>query len=485
MSELNPAFAKALEERKKAEKQAAAAPQYQPREYEKVEWLTLEDKKEKCFRVIGDTIESRSKPSDPKLVLQSQILKDDKKGYIKVNWPHVKAVRTVNGKKKVVDVPDPEWILTELYDKINEGRWEKYSDGHTDSKGKNGYWRKFNTGTESFERVDGNTKQGDAYSKHFYPAKRVVLNVLDRHDTWCEENKHFKLLTAKRTPYTFEYTETVKNAEGEDVEKLVENTIYYTDTGIPLSVYNKMFDHFLKYVHGWNADAVMTKLAEEKSYDVTDITDDRYVSDEIKEIGSDQDLTLEEMNYGTYDLDKLFGLTTYNKLLENLKGLFKLADEEFETDFYDRLLDLAQKEREEWEKEDNAADEAKSEDEKKQEVSETKDTSVEQDNLIEEVEEKKQRRRAPVEEEVEEEVVDDITEEQLCANIYSHWNDLSEKEKETFLNSIDHIEDKVVIFKRDADELLCPKQDCRWPESNKLTAFPGTIKVCPVCGTTE
>lgn len=480
-NKMNPAFAKAMDQKEKAKDEEASLPKYSDMEYEDIAYLALENKVGKVFRPLGSPLESRSLPTDIKFILQSKILKDDKKGYIKINWPYI--IKGVN------QLPDPDWVLTELYNKINEGKWVKYPDGKIDEKGKNGYWDNFHENTDIYKKIKGNAKKNEKYPPSFYPGKRVIMNIVDRQDSWCEENKHAKLLTAKESPYTFSFIEN----EGKENEKEVENTIYYRDTGIPYLLYTKIFDHFVKYHGGWGVDAVLTKDSANKNYEVRDIGEERYISGDAKKIGVDTDLTDAEHDYELYDLDKLFKISSYNKLKKYLTGLFKMTDEEFGTDFYDKLCVLAKKESEEWEKEK----EEKEEKEKKAEKSEKETTEkTETETETEEKNEEKESttshhetksRRPPAEKEEEKKEDSDkgLALDDLCEKYYLNWGKLSEKDQSNFIDAIEDFDGKIAKFKKSANELLCFDPECKFPDSDKGTSFPQSVSVCPVCGSKE
>jgi len=87
-----------------------------------------------------------------------------RKSYLKVYWPSVER----DGKL----VPDPDWFLTRFLNKVREGKWTPYEDGHTDGKGKKGRWVCFNKGTSVLERVEGNSKPNEQFLKSFYPSSK-------------------------------------------------------------------------------------------------------------------------------------------------------------------------------------------------------------------------------------------------------------------------------------------------------------------------
>ena len=82
--------------------------------YEHVETTGLVNEMEIVGRIIGNPIEVRSKSTDPKLIMQSEVVKDDKKSYHKINWPWVEKNGYIN--------PDPAWIVTRFMAKVFDGK---------------------------------------------------------------------------------------------------------------------------------------------------------------------------------------------------------------------------------------------------------------------------------------------------------------------------------------------------------------------------
>ena len=340
----NSAFAAALAKRQEAEKEKKEAEERKGQnfDFEELAYFPLEDQKERVFRIIGNPVEVRSKEDDPILILQSQIVNEKKTGYVKINWPIVQKAGKI--------VPDPDWILSKLYSKVNERDWVKYTDADINEKedikkvegkitnkdGKNGRWVYHHADTQVYKVIDGNAKKEEKYPKSFYPSKRVIMNVINRHDDWCKINKHTQILTSKLC------VSEKKNAQsGETIRSL------FPDTGIPETLYKAIFEHFVKSRGDWDVDAVVTKKAIDKKYDVWDATDSKYLSDFAKTLVSEAELTEEELAYETYNLDKLFGVSSYGKLLKRLGWLFKLCDAELGTEYFKELEQEANKEAEE------------------------------------------------------------------------------------------------------------------------------------------
>ena len=500
-------FEQALAKRDEQEKTKEEAKNNQNfGDYEETQTVGLVDKKEIVGRVLGAPLEMRNKETDPKLILQSKVVKEDKKGYAQINWKFIEK----GGKY----VPDPEWILTRFYNKVNEGKWEKYADGHTDERGKDGAWTKYHSGTQISKLIEGNAKDGEKYPKSFYPSKRVVLNWIDRHDTWCQDNNHCKLLSAKKSPFD------ILNDDG------TKNTIYFTDTGIPLSVYSAIMEH-CRAVHTLDIDLIIIKKAIEKKYEVWDVTDEKYISKSSVEIGTSDPLSDAERDYELYNLDKLYKVCSYRKMKKVMESRFALCDSELGTSFKDELLQLVKEEeefnklntvywidkhlniyqvstRDEYEllrKTEPFHEEVSYEDFKTfkikvdslngsdpvvEEIPEHVDESkeAEQGSKPEELKEPKEkevatqsRRSASIEESVEASLIKDI-----CEKVFPSWNKLKEEEKSIMVKSINAFEGDTPIYKEPSHP-LCSNQNCYFVGTKIPTSIPKEILVCPICGT--
>jgi len=490
-TQIDDVFARALAKRKAqaAEQEAAKTnSNWAGVEYEDIEIVGLIAHKEIVGRIIGNPVEQRKNATDPKLVLQSSIVKPDKKGYIKINWPIVEK----SGKY----LPDPTWILTKFYDAVNAGKWVKFADGilkdekgnvyppdHLNAKGKNGEWVKSNTRTKIFEEVETNCKIGEKFPKAFYPSKRVVCNWIDRHDTWCKETKHSKILSAKKAPFD------ILQADGSN------KVIYFTDTGIPSTLYDKIFEH-CSAVGTMDIDLVITKI--EKDYKVFDITDfPKYISEASNTIGVKTRISEEEKQYTLYDLDKLYKVSSYRKLKKHLTPLFKLCDVELGTSFEKELEEFCKIEETESTKDQecyyiNEVDNSYG-------ITSKEDLHelIESDINIKEVSKggydifvakqsntftpsvEEQKTEAKRREVKTESVNSDIG--LLCTHNFPNWEKLSDDDKNFMLGFITKFEGAVPTYK-DNTPLGCSDESCFFKDTHVVTMVPVEVNTCPVCG---
>ena len=378
-------------------------PQYRY-DHNDIAWTAIEDH-EKAFRIIGPPAEIRRKPTHMKLVFNSRIVNDSKKNCY-INWAQefdADGLPTLQLSKT--------WILHKFYDSVNKQVWDKtiqregaakigayvplhsytavkdkegnvvgYKDGekkdvtdkeliaYLDSK-------KFEDGRKVnhpiLDRILINSLEGskDKYPKPFYPKKRILMNVIDRMDDWCKENKHSKLLTTKHD----------LNEKSDS-----ENPQFYTDLGIPFDfcyseLYNQIIDKektekgivFLnKKNFEWEIDVVFKK--NDKKYEVYPASlgtqFNQVLSDEIEKVFVLGPTTEEELSYGLYDLDKMYPVSSYTKLFNNFSEMFKAWDVYAGTKFYSELEALKEKEEAEKAKnetEPQTKDSDKTEDKKK------------------------------------------------------------------------------------------------------------------------
>jgi hypothetical protein len=426
-------------------------------DWEDVEYFALEDKKYKVCRVLGLPAELREKPTDPKFVLQSEILRDNKKSYLKVNWPIVER----DGKM----VPDPDWILTRLMNKVKEGKWQKYEDNKIDEKGKSGKWVNFHTETSIFKRIEGNSKPNEKYPRNFYPSMKAVANVIDRHDDWCKENKHSKSIMAGVNPYTF------TNDKDED------QTIYYTKL-LPKQCYSEIVSHLNNCIGVKSLsdiDIVIYKDSKAdgfQKYWCFDKTDyPKYLKDETAhKLANEEPLTKEELEYELYDLDKFYGVTSYASLKRNIVAIFKLCDAELNTSF-EKELDALCKE----EAANRPQQESIREDEDKDEE---RYSSL--DEEIEESIDNSEREKTVSEAKSEEKSI-----KELCNLNFPSWDKLSKNEQEIMIESIDHFEGVIPKYKSEIEDALCAVKTCFFPDTEEPTSYPESpreVKTCPVCG---
>lgn len=418
------------------------------------EWLGLEDMKEKAFRIVGKSAEFRASPFDCKIIFHSEILSDDGKSYVKINWPQ-KTKTLENGFVRETGEVDDQWILYRLYNDIMMNRrWEKFGEGIV-KDGKTGQWVYNYAETDVYKRIDSNRKVGDKYPPGFKYSRRVVVNIIDRHDSYCSDNNHTKLLSSKHTFWKMS-----------EKEKL---PIYFTDVGIPGQLYDQLIENTARFRKGWyDEDFVVMKDKKNKKYEVNDASDSKRVSEEIRKIASVEKLSEKEQNYEKYDLDKLFPYTSYNKLLKKVPNLFKAADVLLGTNYYDILEHLASEEKEAWEK--NKSPSKTSVQTKAPEVEKASESFV---------------KRESVEQKEEFRVVDSNGKslEQQCETNFKSWSSLSQKDKDTIMSEIDHFDEKgVPKFKKGITTIPCSDESCHFADGTTTTSFSSNVGQCAVCG---
>ena len=125
---------------------------------------------------------SHSKPTDAHEIFVSRIL-DDNGNRMKLKLP--------------LHAEDPahEHIMWRIINKVNEVLWVKDPvTGKSDKKYKYAdrpWFEKVNKGGYA------PTDQAYQYSKGWKGQQVIIMNVIDREDNWCKENKHTKLLSKK------------------------------------------------------------------------------------------------------------------------------------------------------------------------------------------------------------------------------------------------------------------------------------------------
>lgn len=431
------------------------------------QYMGLEDGVDKVFRIVGAPFEVRLKGTDTKLVYFSKLLKDDKKSYTGVIWQ-----QTPEG------LIDKDWILYELYDTIMAKQWENYAPGVTNAKGYTGEYKFVYENTETFKRLKFNTKK-DASPKFFPPTSnpkaRILMNVIDRHDSWCVDNKHTKVLVSRLG----------------EMQSDKGTTIYFPERGVPEMLYNKIMDDVVAYRFNWNLDVVARKNSKDlnNAYIVRDILEDK-IAVSVKALGNANPMTPEELSYELYDFDEQLGkVLTYTLIRKNFIGLFKMFDGELNKDLTSKLERLVEEEQ----KKMTAEQKAKAEKEESEEEGSTSDDAVqaaaqaasqpapaperEKVNIQTPAEQPApapSRRAKPQE-----------NAEINFADMFPAWVSVPEKEQELYKQNIKSFNGHIPVFKQPERCLPCPNEGCVYPGSTERTVFPDTIVTCAVCGAVD
>lgn len=316
--------------RQKAAEEAKKNPQqnYQAEEPKEIDYFSgFKDDQYIPLRIIGLPWEHPDrKPTDCKLIMTSKVLADSGQYYLPVIWQW--KMDFVKSKP----IPDPDWILTRLYNDIMDFEWKNPTkeEREADPNVKGERVRKHAT-SAVFKRVDNNQKEGWT-PQRFYPSARVIANVRDPLD----------LEFHKRTGKAKVLCSKVNSKQQED-----GSIKYYPELGMPLSVYDEIlriakmtsgyydFDvavlkyEIMKYrVYHGSAIEIPAKTKGQMSVEPLDLLGEPWTN-----------LILE-------NLDESFNVTRYSTMRKVLGGLFQDWDTYAKRDFRDQLEELANHEAE-------------------------------------------------------------------------------------------------------------------------------------------
>ena len=316
------AFAKRAEE--EAAQQNKSGSSFTPKDYDKIEWVGLEEKA-KIIRIVGGAPSSMRpgshvNPTDAHEIFVSTILDD-------------------NGKRMKLKLPlhaddiSHEHIMWRIINKVNEVKWVKGADGKSTKVNVNEQY-------PWFEKVNKGgfapTDKSYQYSKGWKGQQVVIMNVIDREDNWCAENKHTKLLS--------------KKLSGDNGE--------FAEIGVPSFGFCSALSNIVKSYGSWERYDVQVRRTGQKTtpIDVKQATlykknglVQELDKDKLQYVSLNETLTPEELEYERYDISKFFAPTTYQKILSKLGNTIKSIDVDLRTNFYEELQALAEKEKKEFE----------------------------------------------------------------------------------------------------------------------------------------
>jgi len=465
MAEDNDVFAQALKAQKELQAEVEQKKNYVPGEYEETEYCVIEHA-EKAIRPVGNpfdphTLKSKNE-TDVHVFMQSQFVKDDGKGYVKINWP----AKIKTSKKGVSIEPDPDFILTKLFNKVMERKWSPYPEGKKEIRNGRectGEYIYPNKSTKTYERLEKNGSRGE-YTKAS-PSAFVMMNVIDRSDNWCVENKHTKVLINK-----------MGKGESKKDEKTGQMiTPSYPSAGVSYDFYCKLLEKSVQISKGWNKDFIVKKTGEGLNtkylsipatparVDEGDITAEAFAT--AKEDGMPSDWIM-------YNLSKRTTPSSAFKIKKNLEQLFKMFDAEFNEHLFDELNEIVKIEQEEYEK-------AHPKTEAEQNLSEQVKAQAETIKAEEKVAEIK-----PVERTRTASVPEKSIEDQ-CKDYFPKFNELSDEDKGKLVKAITKFgNDGLPIWDEKSEPSPCSEKGCYYKGTSIQTNFPFAMKKCPVCGTT-
>ena len=307
-----------FQEAKKKAEQAKSHGDFPKEEVPDFKTVILNKDKPKIIRLIGNSPLMRESVYDPLIVKRAFVKTDDDK------WTTI--------------------ILSDDRDNPVNKLWRTIIGKYTyDKENKTKIYA--NKGKPSFERFIRNGKKPEdclASEKGMMTDTFYLFNCLDRTDTWCEENKHTKLLC---------WDSTTKEVDGKTVE--------YPTYGIKPSLYNNIFDEQCTALNRMydEFDVVVKRLSKKLGDSWIQVFSPEEKS-KISQIGLDPNkvtmnyLSEEEENYEKYKLEDIPFVsrpTSVGYVLRVLGKLIKACDLDFGTNLYEEFVEYAEKEKKEWE----------------------------------------------------------------------------------------------------------------------------------------
>lgn len=270
-------------------------------------------------RLIGNSVETAEKNSDPILVEKSMILDDEKKWFTLI-WsrdmehPMRKLMKTVLGSYE--------------YDQEKKQRIYK------------------NEGIPVFKRFLTNNYDGGPFNQGMLPQKYILFNCISRgkDDDWCKKNKHTKLLC---------WDSNIVEKDGKERE--------FPTYGIKPSLYKEIFDvkcttlkrHFEdtdfvirrftqktkmgdKYICVMSPEekSAIRNWGEEDNIDYLSYVNDDYLSDEENSYE----------RYNLVDIPFISAPTPCSVILKKLGKYIKEVDAYFNTNYYEEFVEWKAKE---------------------------------------------------------------------------------------------------------------------------------------------
>ena len=301
--------------------------------YETIKWTGLEPKKEKIVRFLGKGMpclglidgQKPKTPYDARVVRIAKIIDD--KG---------KAMRLVLPIKK----DDENFILWRIIDKVNEVEWVPDPSGAKDDKGRPKNVKEYineKRFPDIFNIVNySNLPESDPkrkfglFGKGWSGREVFIANIIDRSMMdWHRENKHTVLLSKN--------INVSKKPDG--------TTMEFVDEGVPAFGFTAVLNSILltyKYWGKYDIGIVRTGNTN-PPYDIFNATrtPEKVKNAAIRALISDQPTTDEEEGWERYDLDKLFGVTSYTKIWNRLHITIEGIDAKLGTHYADELKKLA------------------------------------------------------------------------------------------------------------------------------------------------
>lgn len=396
---------------------------FEPIEFETPVTVSIELDNPKIVRLLGNPkLARKGDPYSAKDVWISWILGDNDKNFRCV-WP--------------MKSENPNWILWKIFNKVMDGKWDNSLNGGKGAK----IYKYADSHKSIFQRVSKNNDITNTMENGWSPRKYVVVNCIDRQDmSWHKEMKHTKMLCKNNY-----------------------------EPGMPPKLYNKIWDNIIEnYGPMQNYDIAVWKsktgpLDSDVEYNALHTSHIMEIPEKSRQFIIEGTLTEEEKSWEKYDFDKMYKITTYQKIKRNLGVFIQQVDTSFGTKFYEELEDLVTEEKKYFEKLYGNSSQSQS---KKIESS---SKPINEQVKVESREKPKEEKRQPLN--LVSENAFNIN--NLNPEDYKGLSSLSEDKKKLIIG-IDN--DGTFIYDSNITKLLtCMSKTCDFPS-------PENFDYCPKCG---
>ena len=283
-------------------------------DFEPIQWLGLQKNDMVVFRVVGGLPFSLGDPTahnttkeQARLFNFSTVISDKNKMF-----------RLILPPKNI----QPDHLIWRIIDRVMEVEWVNK---------KKVFVHEFKN-PEAFDIVRYNGLKSDnprrKFEKGWAGQNVLLMNVIDRQRMeWHRANKHYMLLS-------------------KDVNDLGDDKVF-AFVGVPYyGFYTAIATQLFKYYGNWNNyDIGVTRKGQMNSpYEIINATAFKEAKlpqlpeSLYSQVSSSKTLTEEELSWEGYDLNKLFGVTRFSKLKDNLSIKIKKIDSILNTNFYDELM---------------------------------------------------------------------------------------------------------------------------------------------------
>ena len=416
---------------------------------------------------------------------------DPNKGYTSVERNLAK-VKDDKGAEMYLYLPtreqNPDHIMWKIIDTVNHKEWKNGTATFPVQTEHPEIWAIIKKGGYKPE----DDKPGSKFKPYGWASgwagKQTFFgNCIDRLDDWCKENKHTKI-----------FSKNVTRKEYDDQENPGQKVVReYADRGISSAGFlEPMYDLSYKYKLSWDKfDTYVIRTGQKspayklqnasKQKEKNDIVELEGISEKDWErVSTAPGLTEEEKNYETYNIQKLFAVTSYNKILSRLGNQIRTIDAALNTNFAAELTSLAEAEKAEKDREAEMKKEFEAQEAAKTEapaesapVAEEKPAEAPSFDTMKEVEAPARRRMTT--DPVASDTKPGLTPEKIA--LLKGYEKLTDEEKSLILDVI--VEDgklKDIVY---ADSVKSTLMACETDDGKGCGYMsPSSFHYCPACG---